>query len=288
VSMSVRTSTSTRTTTSQTIQRRSQVAVQPRQGPVANAVAQAWASPQIDVSMKRLAAVDTALLGKILRTDRDAVVRKSAAWVLQGHREGVPLLIAALRNDVDDDVRETAAWGLAYMESDEVAAAEAQALKTDRSAEVRATAAWALGNIRRADPAALVAALDDKDEDVRHNALWAIGQHEYSAAPPKVVEMLQDRSANVRLMAAWALGELEDRSTIPALRAAFKAESDSETKEAEFRALMLMGDRSQELIDAAMSSSDPDLRARAVRMLAGNASAPWPWPWPWPWPRPNP
>ena len=48
---------------------------------------------------------DTALLGRILRTDKDAGVRKAAAWALQGRREGVPLLLERLRVDADDDVR---------------------------------------------------------------------------------------------------------------------------------------------------------------------------------------
>jgi beta-lactamase regulating signal transducer with metallopeptidase domain/HEAT repeat protein len=266
---------------------------------IASAAASAVASvqPRVQASwnngwnadnLKRQAQVDTALLGRVLRTDKDAIVRKAAAWALEGHPEGVPLLLERLRVDQADEVRETAAWGLADAQSPDVAAALTNALKNDKSTEVRATAAWALGHQTSADADALVAALGDEDEDVRERSLWAIGQHHFDGVAMKVVPLLKDPRENIRTMAAWVLGELQDRSTIPALRDAFPIETSSETAQGEFRALLLMGDRSQELIDRAMKSPDPELRADAVRMLAGAGTRPWPWPWPWPWPRPEP
>jgi beta-lactamase regulating signal transducer with metallopeptidase domain/HEAT repeat protein len=231
--------------------------------------------------------VDTALIGRVLRTDKDAVVRKSAAWVLQGHPEGVPLLIERLKVDPDADVREMSAWALASDESPQVAAALAQALRTDKDEHVRTTAAWGLGQQGQADSSALIAALSDEDDDVRERALWAIGQHHFGVAS-RVAEMLKDDRDQVRVMAAWVLGEMQDRSTIPALRAAFPQERNKEAAQGEFRALLLMGDRSPELIDLAMKSPDPDLRAAGVRMMAGAGMKPWPWPWPWPEPRPEP
>jgi hypothetical protein len=89
-------------------------------------------------------------------------------------------------------------------------------------------------------------------------------------------------------MAAWVLGQILDRSTIPAIRDAFLKERNSETLQAEFRALLFMGDRSQAVIDRAMAHEDPELRARGVRMIAGQGPGVWPWPWPWPDPRPEP
>jgi hypothetical protein len=232
---------------------------------------------------------DTALLGKILRTDRDPGVRKSAAWALQGRRDGVPLLLERLRVDEDDDVRETSAWALAGMPADDVAAALAQALTHDRSEDVRATAAWALGHMgSRANAAALTAAASDENSDVRQKALWALGQQHLDVAPKRVVEMLNDPDKDVRVMAAWVLGEVRDQGTLAAIRDAFTKEHDHEVLEAEFRDLLLMGDHSQALIDRAMASDDPDIRARAVQLIAGRGAGSWPWPWPWPWPRPQP
>jgi len=81
-------------------------------------------------------------------------------------------------------------------------------------------------------------------------------------------------------MAAWVLGQILDKSTIPALHDAFLTERDAETMEAEFRALAFMGDRS--IIEPALKSERPELRARAVQMLGGRGPGVWPWPWPWP------
>ena len=230
---------------------------------------------------------DTALLGRILRSDKDADVRKAAAWALQGRREGVPLLLERLRVDEDGSVREMSAWALSAMGSTEVAAALAEALTHDKSDEVRATSAWGLGHMGgMADMSALESALGDPDPGVRQRALWALGQHELHSAPPRVVALLKDDKDEVRLMAAWVLGQILDKSTIPALHDAFLTERDAETMEAEFRALAFMGDRS--IIEPALKSERPELRARAVQMLGGRGPGVWPWPWPWPEPRPEP
>ena len=238
---------------------------------------------------RRQQSVDTALLGRILRTDKDAVVRKSAAWVLQGHRDGIPLLIERLRQDEDADVREMSVWALAGMGSTDVAAALTESLKRDKSDEVRATSAWGLGLMRgRVDVAALEAALSDASAEVRQRALWALGHQGLTSAPPGVVTLLKDDAEDVRLMAAWVLGVILDRSTVPALREAFLKERHSEILQAELRALMFMGDRSQSVIDRAMAHEDPEIRARGVRLIAGQGPGVWPWPWPWPDPRPEP
>jgi HEAT repeat protein len=175
------------------------------------------------------------------------------------------------------------------MASDSIAAALAEALTKDASDEVRATAAWALGHTATAAGiAALERALNDDSDDVRQRALWALGQQRLDAAPARVIDLLQDRDQQVRVMAAWVLGEIRDKSTAAAIRDAFGKERDHEVQEAEFRALILLGDRSQALIDRAMASDDPEIRARAVRLIAGHDAGSWPWPWPWPWPRPQP
>jgi beta-lactamase regulating signal transducer with metallopeptidase domain len=234
-------------------------------------------------------APDTALLGRVLRTDKDSEVRKAAAWALHGRRDAVPLLLERLRVDEDASVREMSAWALAGSGSSDVIGALSDALRRDKDDDVRATAAWALGNTHgRADVAQLVAALGDASPEVRHRALWAIGQQRLSQVPSQVVALLKDRDEDVRMMTAWVLGQILDRATIPAVREAFLVETDSDVAQAMFRALLFMGDRSQTVIDRAMSSENPQMRARGVRMIAGQGAGNWPWPWPWPQPRPSP
>jgi HEAT repeat protein len=128
----------------------------------------------------------------------------------------------------------------------------------------------------------------DEDSEVRRKALWALGHSGLETAPPAVIAALKDSYSSVRLMAAWLLTEIGDRSALPAIRAAFMKETHRDAEEAEFRALLFMGDRSKEVIDRAMASDHPDLRARTVRMIAGYDPGVWPWPWPWPDPRPYP
>jgi beta-lactamase regulating signal transducer with metallopeptidase domain len=230
------------------------------------------------------------LLVRILRSDPDPTVRRSAAWALgESVRAGESgILVAALRGDADAGVREMAAWALARDRSEEAAPALAQTLRKDASAQVRATAAWGLGHRHHADTTALVAAIADSEPAVREAAIWALGQQRPEAAPPELVAALHDDVARVRVLAAWALTEIRDPASAPALRAAFAKEQDTEARRAMFRALAFLGDRSAEVLDRASAAKDPEIRSRAVLMMGGLGPGIWPWPWPWPQPRPMP
>lgn len=235
---------------------------------------------------------DTARVGllvKVLQTDSDASVRRSAAWALHdlpttGARAA---LVQALGHDQDSQVREMAAWGLADFESDAAANALTDALLKDRDTHVRMTSAWALGQFDRSNgDDALISAVVDADASVRQAAIWALGQHDLHRAPMSVVNALTDPSKSVRTIAAWTLGQIEDTVAVRPLSRAFETETDTHVRTAELWALNSIGDVPTSVVEAAMKSSDPDLRRRGVSMLAGSGS--WPWPWPWPWPRPNP
>jgi beta-lactamase regulating signal transducer with metallopeptidase domain len=230
------------------------------------------------------------LLVRVLRSDPDATVRRSAAWALAASaRAGeAGILVAALRGDADAGVREMAAWALARDRSEEATPALTQALLKDASARVRATAAWGLGHRRHADTAALVAAIADSVSEVREAAIWALGQQRLEAAPAELIAALRDEPARVRLLVAWALTEIRDAASAPALRAAFAKEQDTQARRAIFRALVFLGDRSPEVLDRAAAAQDPEIRSRAMLMLGGLGPGIWPWPWPWPQPRPVP
>ena len=226
---------------------------------------------------------------RILGTDDDGDVRRSAAWGLAQMRDKrvVAALAEAFRKDRDEDVREMAIWALAHLTDDPDIFADA--LKQDTSEDVRETAAWALGNRDGHEgDAALISALKDDSPEVRRTATWALGNTRARRSSSAIVALLKDEDAEVRLMSAWALGQILDPATAPALRAAFVAETDDEARQAQFRALAFMGEASPEFIEIAMKSKDPELRSRAVRVLAGQGTGAWPWPWPWPRPRPMP
>ena len=72
-----------------------------------------------------------------------------------------------------------------------------------------------------------------------------------------------------------------------ALEAALHTESDPDIQIAYIRAIAEMGDQSVTALSGLLTSSDPRVKAMAVRALAGG-HATGPWPWPWPRPRPSP
>ncbi len=231
----------------------------------------------------------SAVLQRVLRDDKAPAVRQNAAWALGNlePRDATAALAAALRSDGRDEVREMSAWALGNIESKDAVPALIGALRSDSSYRVRESAAWALGSIE--DGSAVTALGDaaggDARPDVRGTAAWALGQIEHAPAPRGLVKAVSDPVADVRLKAAWALSEIGDSTALPALREAFRRETDSRTKRAQVRALERGGKASVEELGDLLHDMDPELRKAAVRGLAGGGS---PDVWPWPMPRPRP
>jgi HEAT repeat protein len=234
-----------------------------------------------------------ALLVKVLSTDPDAQVRRMAAWGLSdaGDVLGAPDALAeAVRSDEDENVREMAAWALSDSRRVSARRALVAAVRRDPSARVRETAAWALANdgLRDEDREVIETALtSDESEHVRETAAWALGYSPSRPASRALVTALGDRSPQVRESAAWALAEIEDEDVGPAVQSAFVRETNNNVRMAELRALTFMHVDDKSLLDAALASKDPELRAHAVRLLAGGSSS-WPQPRPRPRPRPMP
>jgi len=232
------------------------------------------------------------LLANILRTDKDASLRRLAAWGLSQYadtRVAADALAFALRRDSDASVREMAGWALGDGRDNTVAVtALIEALRTDPNERVRSIAAWSLGHIGARDAvAALTAAMSDNNKGVRTRAVWAIGHIGPKEAPPAIFALLRDPSPGVRQLAAWALYQIEDPAAIGPLNAALKAEQDSELKIDYIRALAAVGEKSVDALRGLLESPDPKIKSIAVRALAGGRGA-GPWPWPWPEPRPHP
>jgi beta-lactamase regulating signal transducer with metallopeptidase domain/HEAT repeat protein len=233
------------------------------------------------------------LLLKVLRTDPDASVRRMAAWGLNEAGDALgatDALAEALRRDDDEDVREMAAWALSDARRTSVRRALASAVGRDPSERVRETAAWALGyaGVRDEEREVLEAALtSDESAGVRETAAWGLGYSPRRPAARALVTALSDRSPEVRETAAWALAETEDDDAASAVESAFARETSAGVRMAELRALTFMHVESKEILDVALASKDPELRARAVRMIAGSPGA-WPEPRPRPRPRPMP
>jgi beta-lactamase regulating signal transducer with metallopeptidase domain/HEAT repeat protein len=233
------------------------------------------------------------LLAKVLATDPNAELRRTAAWGLAKYIENPvasSALTRALLHDASVSVRETAAWALARDRDSAHSAVSAlsTALRADASDSVRATAAWALGSIHDdASAPALTAALADRNADVRSRAVWALGSVRPASAPNALIAKLGDSSPQVRSLTAWALFTIRDTSAIPALQAALRTETNKDIQVDYIRALGAMGEQSLSAIRGLLESPDPTIKSMAVDALAGgNASGPWPWPWPQPRPFP--
>jgi beta-lactamase regulating signal transducer with metallopeptidase domain/HEAT repeat protein len=233
-----------------------------------------------------------ALLANVLKSDSSASLRRVAAWGLAQFADAdvaVDALTAAVRRDTDASVRETAAWALADAHANKaIIDALTTALRRDANTKVRATAAWSLGSLGDDDAVeGLTAALGDSSSSVRLKAVWAIGSIGPKQAPKPLVAMLTDKDEELRRMVAWALFTIEDPDAVPALTAAMRAETDKDTQRALIRALAATGERSVEAIKSLIDSKDPEVRAAAIRALAGGGAGD-PWPRPWPDPRPRP
>ncbi|MEP7346748.1 MAG: HEAT repeat domain-containing protein, partial [Gemmatimonadaceae bacterium] len=212
------------------------------------------------------------VLQRALREDKAPTVRQNAAWALGKlePRDAIATLASALHSDARDDVREMSAWALGSIESKDALAGLIGALR-DSSYRVRETAAWALGSIEDASAIAALgdAAGGDARAEVRGTAAWALGQIERAPAPRGLVKALSDPVADVRLKAAWAISEIGDSTALPAVRDAFRRETDSRAKRAQVRAMARGGRASVEALGAMLHDMDPELRKAAVRGLAG-------------------
>ena len=100
------------------------------------------------------------------------------------------------------------------------AARAAQAGLNDPSPVVRATAAASVLSLPPAESAAgLIPLLSDKDEFVRQQVAYALGQTRSPSAVAPLVERLSDKKDSVRGAAAVALGEIADATAVTYLAA---------------------------------------------------------------------
>lgn len=168
-------------------------------------------------------AATSALLSAL--NDRSSRVRAAAAAGLaeRGVASTVPLLAACLAKDKDAFVRKTAAYALGKFRGTDRTAALIAALN-DKDAEVRGAAAVSLGD--HADSAAVTSvttALSDKSAFVRSRAAHALGVNGNAAtsAVPALIRLLtSDGDNEVKRQSCRALGSIGDRSALPALERA--------------------------------------------------------------------
>jgi HEAT repeat protein len=165
-------------------------------------------------------AATSALLSAL--ADPSPRVRAAAAAGIAERREApaVPLLAACLAKDKDAFVRKMAAYALGGFRGFDRTAALIAALK-DKDAEVRGAAAVSLGVVADSEAVApLTTSLSDKNAFARAHAARALGVNGSAAvqAVPQLIRLLtSDEDGEVKRQAATALGSIGDRSALPAL-----------------------------------------------------------------------
>ncbi len=215
----------------------------------------------------------------------NSAVREAAKRILDIHRafiekaqarvaKHVQVLIGQLASQ-DSNVRSGAASGLGDIGSpgaEEAIPVLAAALR-DENTGVRIYAAQSLGLIGRPAVPSLLELLKDKDESVRHYALFGLQAAGPAAAPaiPALIETLKDENAVMRADAAKALGSIGPAAkvAVPALIGAMR-DKDADVRSFTAGALGEIGPQAQAaipILNEALNDQDEAVRRTAVYAL---------------------
>lgn len=144
----------------------------------------------------------------------------------------------------------------------------------DKDSDVRKKAAEALGKIKDSRAGeALLATFKDEITDVRQYAAEALGKIGYSRAVEPLIAVLKDKNEfdSVREEAAEALGELKDNRAVEPLIAALKDKDRYTHKYIRKKAAEALGkikdSRAVEPLIAALKDEDSGVRSRAAKAL---------------------
>jgi hypothetical protein len=138
----------------------------------------------------------------------------------------------------------------------------------DKDPEVRANAMWALSmSGGRASEDVLISALKDSDTRVRSQAAWGLGLHGDKRAVEPLISALKDTQAHVRSQAAWALGLKGDNRSVEPLIGALKDEQ-AQVRSMAAWALGLKGDgRAVDSLKALLKDPSDHVRRQAAWAL---------------------
>jgi HEAT repeat protein len=204
--------------------------------------------------------------------DTHGGVRGGAARALGGIKDvqAVEPLVAALRD------RYTARHAVAALDKIDPEWRKGQATGRavpgfvaalgDADPEVRHSAVWALGqvrDVRAVEP--LIAALRDTDQDVRAAAVRALGEIGDVRAIEPLVAALRDSNRSVRLAAREALGSVP--AAVDALLAALRDRDPDVRCNVTWALGEIKDARSMEALVAALGDTEPDVRYGAAMAL---------------------
>lgn len=128
---------------------------------------------------------------------------------------------------------------------------------------------WGLGQILRHDdkasaPAALLAALESNDTEVRAQAAKMLGDAKGDLVVERLTQLLADRNARVRFFAAMSLGKLRATSAGEKVLAMLRKNNDSDAYLRHAGMMALLGMNDEKLIAAAATDDSPAARVAAL------------------------
>lgn len=168
---------------------------------------------------------------------------------------------------------EAPASNLSAAHTERVVAALTGALR-DADDEVRREAVGALGQIRAQSAAVpLAEALGDKDGEVRAQAAFALGQIRAETAVAPLVAALADTDAEVRQQAVFALGQIRAKTSVEGLIGALRDVNVEVRQQAAFALAQIRDPRSVAPLSTALGDREAEVRQQAVFAL-GQIRAP--------------
>ncbi|MEM7434745.1 MAG: HEAT repeat domain-containing protein [Myxococcota bacterium] len=193
---------------------------------------------------------------------------REAAFEAAGELGASEMLAQIVLGFADEDrgARQSAVLAAGRVDPEQ-AVPSIERLLEDRRPEMRFSAVWTLSKIGAVAPEALVARLDDEDDEVRMVALECLATTEAREYTDQVARLLEDGAWGIQLAAASTLAALGDSRGTGTLRRALGNDAHA------FDAAVALGDlRDQESLGTLTSMArrrfgSPILRAAAARAL---------------------
>lgn len=207
----------------------------------------------------------------VLRTG-DVDLRLNATLALgRLGKSAVPHLVQSLK-DSNSDVRYHAVWavGLIGPEAAETAGAAVVKALEDKQDDVRRKAAESLGRMAPAVEGAVPAlakALKDESADVQQAAVDALGRH--GAEGTKELLIVLAKPTDLRPRVVQTLGKLHDQADLvaPALVGLLKESAQDGFNWQVSQALVGLGRGAAPALAAALDDADPKVRAKCLQVL---------------------
>lgn len=111
-----------------------------------------------------------------------------------------------------------------------------------------------------------MAELENVDDEIRAQAIEALGEHQYTAAVPSLIEIMHSADPGTRFITVKALGRIADARAVPVLLDALQGD-DIWTRAAAAGALISIGSPAVEGLTGALRHEKKAVRRAAAKAL---------------------